>query len=312
MQCLPILNSLMHKIRNIIRALTPSFLLDAFRRRKKQKRNRMLDIMRRKGEAITALQIAEVLRKQGLQSGDSVLVHCAMSKIGFLEKGPETLVDALIQVVGDNGHILMPTSPNPAMQLDYIRDLDCFDVLNSPSKMGAVTEYFRKLPGVERSLSPVEPVSVLGPDAEWFISGHTNSETPYNADSPFARLAQRKGKILYLGVTLIQAGTSLHLLEDAVDDFPFPVYYPEKFPVKVRDKNGRIHQWSVKVHNPEVSAQRKCDGLFPLFISKNVAHPFTLGQAPGWLFYADTMLSTMIEAYKERGVTMYTPEGAKN
>ena len=299
----------MHKIRNIIRGWTPSFLLNAFRRWKKQKRNRALNTMRMKGDVITVAQITDVLRKQGLQTGDSVLVHCAMSKIGPLENGPKTLVDALLQVVGEQGHILMPTSPNPGLQLDYIRELDCFDVLNSPSRMGAVTEYFRTLPGVVRSLSPTEPVSAMGPDAEWFTSGHAHSETPYNTDSPFARLTQRKGKILYLGVTLIQAGTSLHLLEDVVNDFPLPVYYPEKFPVKIRDKEGKIHQWFVRVHNPKVSAQRKCDGLFPLFVSKGVAHPFTLGQAESWLFYADTMLSTMIEAYEKEGVTMYQPEG---
>ncbi|MCC5917705.1 MAG: AAC(3) family N-acetyltransferase [Cryomorphaceae bacterium] len=295
----------MGNFRDNFRAMLPEYLLAQFRKYKKFRHNRKLQSMRKRGEVVKVDEIVEVLRQQGIQIGDSVLVHCAMSKIGPLEKGPKTLVDALITVVGKTGNILMPTSPNPAMQLDYIKNLEVFDVENSPSKMGAVTEYFRQLPGVERSWSPTEPVSVLGPDAKWFTEGHVYKPTPYDADSPFARLAQKGGKILYIGVTLINAGTSLHLLEDAVEDFPLPVYFPEKFPVRVKSPDGKVHAWEISVHNPEVSKTRKCDDLLPLFQSKGVAQAFKLGLAPSWIFDARGMFEVMMEAYSESGVTMY-------
>jgi aminoglycoside 3-N-acetyltransferase len=292
-----------------IREMTPQWALDSFRKFKKDKRNRSLEKKRRKGQVIDEKTLLANLQRLSILPGDSVLVHCAMSKIGALENGPATLVNALMQAVGPEGHILMPTSPNPQMQLDYIRELDIFDVQNSPSKMGAVSEYFRKLPGVERSCSPTEPISVWGPEAKWFTEGHFGKTTPYDADSPFRRLVEKKGKILYIGVTLINAGTSLHTLEDAVDDFLLPVYYPETFPVKVKTADGNIHSWEVKVHNPEVSVQRKCDDLLPIFHRVGAARLNQLGEASTWVFDAKRMFEVMMKEYQEFGVTMYDAKG---
>jgi len=299
----------MGKIRDIIRASMPDHLLNAFRRWKKQRRNLRLEKMRETGNVVTKEQLINDLAAIGLCAGDAVLVHCAMSSLGPLEEGPKTLVDALVEVIGENGHLLMPTSPNPAMQLDYIRNLDTFDLVNSPSKMGAVTEYFRKLPEVKRSFSPTEPVAAWGKDANWFVEGHYKKETPYDEYSPFARLAQREGKILYIGVSLINSGTSLHMLEDAVDNFPLPVYFPELFSVRVKDDRGVIHQWEVKVHNPEVSKLRRCDDLLPIFEKNGTAFHAKIANAKVWVFDAKKMMETMLDEYREFGVTMYDAKG---
>ncbi len=292
-------------MRDWIRSITPGFALDAFRRYKKKRRNLQLKRLREQGHTITSKQLVVQLKAMGIVPGDVLLVHTAMSKMGPLLDGPKTLVDALKEVVGESGHLLMPSSPNPAMQLDYMRSLDVFDVRNSPSKLGAVTEYFRLQDGVKRSWSPTEPVCAYGPDASWFTEGHAYKPTPYDADSPFARVAQRKGKILYIGVTLINAGTSLHLLEDAVRDFPLPVYVNDAFPVNVIAPDGKKHHWNIRVHNPEVSNQRRCDDLLPLFQKAGVAEQHKLGMAPTWLFDAKGMYDCMLKWYEEDGVTMY-------
>lgn len=292
-------------MRNFLRSLTPTLVLQAFRRYKKRSRNRALERMRQAGEVISSDKLLSQLRGMGIKHGDTLLVHTAMSRMGALVEGPKTLVDALMTAVGKQGHILMPSSPNPAMQLDYIRNLEAFDVANTPSKMGAVTEYFRQQPGVYRSWSPTESVCAWGPDAAWFTDGHAYKPTPYDANSPFARVAQRRGKILYIGVTLINAGTSLHLLEDAVNDFPLPVYHSASFPATIIAPDGSEHHWRVRVHNPEVSALRRCDDLLPRFKADAAASLHTLGQAPTWLFQANEMYECMIKWFEEEGVTMY-------
>ena len=71
-----------------------------------------------------------------------------------------------------------------------------------------------------------------------FVDEHLGEETPYTSKSPFYKVAAAGGKILYIGVTLANAGTSLHVLEDAVEAFKFPVYYPEVFSVKVKLETG--------------------------------------------------------------------------
>lgn len=293
-------------MRDWLRSITPTPMLEAFRRWKKSRRRAAINKQYAHGAIVTVDMLKDQLKEMGIKPGDALLVHTAMSRMGALKDGPKTLVDALMQSVGEKGHILMPTSPNPAMQLNYIQNNPRFDVLNSPSKMGAVTEYFRQLPGVVRSWSPTEPVSAWGPEADWFVAGHAYKSSPYDADSPFARLAQRQGKILYIGVSLINAGTSLHLLEDAVDDFPLPVYHSKTFPVTVVAPDGQAHHWSVKVHNPDVSVLRRCDDLLPLFQREGIARRVTLGQAPTWLFDAQGMYEAMLRWYEREGITMYS------
>ncbi len=300
----------MSALRNFLRSIVPDKLLGAYRESKKNKQRKFIREQEEKGEGASLENLIRDFKNCGLKAGDSVLVHSSFSKIGFVQGGTKTIIDALLQVVGPEGNLLMPSSPNAGYQLDYIRNLKAFDVVNEPSKMGAITEYFRKLPGVKRSESPTEPVCCFGPKADWFTNGHLGELTPYTKNSPFARLAQVNGKILYIGVTLDNAGTSLHVSEDAIPDFKCPVYYPEIFQTEVIRENGTHVPVSVKVHNPEQSAKRKCDELLPLFKEKGVFTEQTVGQARTLVFDASKMLKVMIEEYKAKGVTMYTPTGA--
>lgn len=293
---------------DVVRKLTPSFLLEWNRNRKKTVRNSALDVQKLTGKSFTKEAIVKNLIEIGIQKGDSVLVHSSLSRIGHLSEGPKTFIEALIETVGAEGNILMPTSPNNVYQLNYIQHTPNFDVLNSPSKTGAITEYFRTYPGVVRSLHPTEPVSAYGPLAEYFTKDHFNQLTPYNANSPFFRVSEVGGKILYVGVTLSMAGTNLHTLEDAVD-FKYPVYHPQVFDFSVIDEKGVEHRVKTKVHNPTYSKKRKCDELIPLFEQEGVLEHCKVGKAETLLVHAKPLLAVMIKAYNEHGITMYTPKG---
>ncbi|MBD3635872.1 MAG: AAC(3) family N-acetyltransferase [Crocinitomicaceae bacterium] len=292
-------------IKDFVRKNTPKFLLDWNRRRKKKKRNSELQ----QQKAITREELVRNLRDIGIVEGDIVLVHSSLSRIGFLEEGPKTLVDALRETVGSDGHILMPTSPNNVYQLDYIQNTPSFDVLNTPSQTGKITEYFRQLPEAVRSLHPTEPVSALGPKAKYFVKDHFGQLTPYNENSPFYKVSKEGGKILYIGVTLSMAGTNLHTLEDAVD-FKFPIYYPEIFDFKVIDEQGQSHIIQTKVHDPAWSKKRKCDELIPMFQEQGALKRVKIGQADTLLVDAKKFLDVMIDQYQKKGVTMYTPKGS--
>jgi aminoglycoside 3-N-acetyltransferase len=298
------------KIRNIIRSIVPQGLLDIYRNRKKEQVRKDLAEKKQRGKIISKEQLISELRKAGIQPGDTLLVHSSMSKIGYLENGPKTLVDALLETLDTKGNLLMPTSPNASFQIEYARNNPVFDVLNTPSKLGSVTEYFRKLPNVKRSAHPTEPVAALGPDAQWLTEGHLGELTPYTSHSPFSRIYNKNGKILYLGVTLDNAGTNLHTLEDAVD-FKYPVYADELFPFTIIDQDGKPHEIKTRVHNPEFSKRRRCDELLPMFEKEGVAKRVHIGEATAWLFDGKKMFETMISAYNTKGITMYTPNGEK-
>ncbi len=296
-------------LKDVIRNLTPNFLLEWNRQRKKNKRNKFLAQQKLTGKSINKNQLIEQFKAIGIKQGDTLLVHSSLSKIGYLDEGPKTLVDALLEVVGEKGNLLMPTSPNNVFQLNYIQNTPFFDVLNSPSKTGAITEYFRTIPGCKRSLHPTEPVSAFGPLADDITKGHFNQLTPYNKNSPFYKVSQLNGKILYIGVTLNNAGTSLHLLEDAVENFKFPVYHQKIFEIDVIDEKGVKHKVKTKVHNPKQSKKRQCDELLPMFREKGVCKDVKIGQANTLLFDAKKMYDVMLEQYYKNGITMYTPKG---
>lgn len=298
-------------MRNLIRKLTPQFLLNWYRSSKKKAVKAQLESDKSKGEIITKEDLIRQFQSIGLKTGDHLLVHSSLSKIGFVENGPKDVVEALLEVVGEEGNILMPNSPNNEFQLNYIQTLNCFDVKNSPSKLGAISEYFRLLPNAIRSAHPTEPVSCIGPDANFYTKDHFGQLTPYTSKSPFYRISEKGGKILYLGVTFDNAGTNLHTLEDAIENFKFPVYYHEIFEVKIRLSSGEEVIMKTKVHNPEQSKKRKCDALIPMFEQKGILKKVKIGKANALLVDAKGLLATMIEEYNQNGVTMYTPNGSE-
>jgi aminoglycoside 3-N-acetyltransferase len=295
-------------MRNLIRSLTPKFLLTIFRKYKKKSRNRKLLKDKAEGRVLTLERLESDFRNMGVQEGMSVLVHSSMKSVGYLENGPATIIEALRKVIGPKGNILMPTSPNASYQIDYIQAHPVFDVAHTPSAMGAISEYFRKLPGVLRSAHPLEPVAAQGPDAEFLTRGHLNLPTAYHKDSPFFKIYSLPSLILYIGVTLDNAGTNLHTLEDAVD-FPYPVYASDLYPCTILLPDGSEIQTNVRAHNPEWSKKRKCDQLIPMFESEGVLRKATLGEAPVLVADAPRFFESMIRNFKEKSITMYTPYG---
>jgi len=297
-------------MRNLLRKLTPSIFLYWYRGSKKRTKESKLRKERLQGKVFSKKDLTRHFRKAGIKKGDTVLVHSSLSKIGYVENGPKDVVEAILEVVGEKGNVLMPNSPNAGLQLDYIRSLDFFDLAHSKSKLGAISEYFRLLPEAIRSAHPTEPVSCVGPDAEFYVGHHFGNLTPYNENSPFYKVAENNGKILYLGVSLDNAGTNLHVLEDMVEKFKFPVYYPEEFEVMIRFENRTVRKMKTLVHNPEQSKKRKCNKLIPLFESKGVLHKVRIGQAKSLIVDAKGMMDVMMNEYQSNGVTMYTPKGS--
>lgn len=297
-------------LKKLILKYTPEFALKWGASLLKQQRRKKISEQKRNNSGFKKEDLVKDLKKIGLQTGDSVLVHSSLSKIGFVEGGAATLVAALFEVIGETGTLLFPTFPAKGRNKTHLEEHPFFDIRQTPSQMGSVTEYFRKLPDVYRSFHPTDPVCAKGPLATYYTNSHFGQLTPYNEASPFRKLCSKKGKILMLGTTLNGACTNLHTLEDAVD-FKYPVYDNRIFDVKMIDQKGAVHFMKTKVHNPEYSAKRNCDALKPMFEEAHVLVNGLIGEAKSMLIDADKMLQVMIKNYNSKGVTMYTPFGEK-
>ena len=127
-------------------------------------------------------EIIQKLKEVGLKNGDTVMVHTSLGKMGYVCGGAQAVIEALMEVVGDSGTIMMPTQSwknlDPetgvhweADQKDWqlIRDnWPPYDKNLTPTNtMGAVAEMFRQVPGSVRSDHPARSVCAWGRYAEY-------------------------------------------------------------------------------------------------------------------------------------------------
>jgi aminoglycoside 3-N-acetyltransferase len=290
-------------LRATIKNITPGFLIDWYKSLKSARREKERKALREKGEVLTAEALRLALKAQAITEHDHLMVHSSLSKLGYVEGGADMIVDVLQDMVGKEGNLLMPSFPVIGFNYDFVKTKPVLDVKNTLSRMGIITEVFRLRPGVKRSMHPTDPVCVYGKDAEWYVKDHFGQLTPYNAFSPFKKLADKHGKILLLGVKL-ETVTNFHTPEDAIIDFKYPVYHREEFELEVIDENGQRHKMRTKVHNPEMSKRRRCNDMEEPFLEAGVMKKFTIGKAVCYLIDAAKMHHWLVEKYRE-GVTIY-------
>ena len=58
---------------------------------------------------VTRTSLVRDLRALGVAYGDKLLVHSSLASLGFVVGGGRTVIDALLDAVGEDGTIMMPT-----------------------------------------------------------------------------------------------------------------------------------------------------------------------------------------------------------
>jgi aminoglycoside 3-N-acetyltransferase len=179
---------------------------------------------------LTVTSLTRQLRAWGLAEGQIVLVHLAMSRLGWIAGGAEAVILALLAAVGETGTIMMPTNssyntdpsewqhpPVPEAWWQIIRDhTPAYNPLTTPTRgMGGVPELFRTWPGTVRSTHPAFSLAARGPQAAYLMADHALEED-IGDRSPLGRLYELDGHVLLLGVDH-RNNTSLHLAEFRAD-----------------------------------------------------------------------------------------------
>lgn len=166
------------------------------------------------------------IKNLGVKEGDTLLVHSSLRATGWVCGGAETVIGALLEVLGSTGTLLMPTHtavnsepsywsnpPVPTSWWQTIRDtMPAFIPTLTPSyKMGAIPELFRTWEGTLRSNHPVGSFAAKGREAHFLIKDHSFEEM-FGEHSPIGKLYELNGKVLLWGVDYDKC-TSLHLAE---------------------------------------------------------------------------------------------------
>lgn len=155
---------------------------------------------------VTKGRLIDDLKKIGVEDGDHLAVLLSFKSIGYVEGGPNTLIDALLETVGPNGTVMMntytPNFPLSKIESDYI-----FDRRFTPALTGLVPNVFMKRQDAIRSGHPVCSVAAIGNLAEYLTEGH-NEKSPLHM--PYSSLANKNGKYLCIGLREAALGAIRH------------------------------------------------------------------------------------------------------
>ncbi|HIX56358.1 MAG TPA: AAC(3) family N-acetyltransferase [Candidatus Anaerobiospirillum pullistercoris] len=136
-----------------------------------------------------------VLQEVGINAGDDICVHTSLMRLGKILVKPNiflgTFVAALREVIGPDATLIMPT-----FTYSYCKQ-QVYDVRNSPSTMGILTEYYRKLPECQRTLDPIFSFAVSGKHADDYL--HAKATSCFGSNCLYDLLTKRNGKIVILG-----------------------------------------------------------------------------------------------------------------
>lgn len=172
---------------------------------------------------MTRSRLVADLRRLGVRAGGVTMVHTRMSAIGWVVGGSETVVRALLDVLGPAGTLVAYASWEehvyraadwPREHRDaYLAEPPAFDLATAEAarEHGRIPERVRTWPGAERSSHPEASVVAVGARAGWLTASHPTDDA-YGAESPFARLVEAQGQVLLLGAPL-DTVTLLHHAE---------------------------------------------------------------------------------------------------
>jgi aminoglycoside N3'-acetyltransferase len=240
----------------------------------------------------TQKDIENALIELGLKKGIAIEVHSSLSSFGQIEGGANTVISALMNVVGNEGALIMPTFPCSKpykLTEDEIKSGITMKLkrlpLNSKERtgMGIIPDTFKFLPGVISGKGE-HRVSAWGKDANIHSKG-------------FNHLLENDGWALLIGVDIYRL-TSMHYREDML-------------PQKIRDifeakgdilKDYSPEEWYIETGIPPVKAWYKIQDEAD---RRGYIHHHTIGNAKCMFFKARDVVDLYGKALEEDPFGLY-------
>ena len=239
---------------------------------------------------ITPYEVENGLEQLGVSPGGLVLVHSSFSSLGYVPGGPGAFIDQLRSVIGPSGTIVFPTHSWKQMNAGSRR----FDVLHTPSCVGLLAETFRRMGGVSRSMHPTHSVAAVGPDQRWLVEGHLTAGTPCGSGSPYEKLCQSGGQVLFLGATL-KSNTIFHTAEALANVDYLMQKEPARFEIVRED--GSVNVATVDMHAQGIG--RCFDSLADGLEADGILRYGSVGQAKALLLDAGALLDWTVSRLKQ-------------
>lgn len=252
---------------------------------------------------ITRNDLSAGFETLGLMPGDVVLVHSSYKSFGEVEGGPQTVVDALMDVLTKEGTLIMPT-----FNFNFNKG-EAWDVRNTPSHMGVLTEVVRKNPASRRVFHPFYSFAILGKLKDELTK--TRYKDSYGKESIFMQLRKLDAKIIIIGLSYTHSMTFFHHIEqmEGVD-----YRFIKEFTGQVTDELGNTYEdtFTMLVRNIDKGVITQVDPMGEVLEKRGVVKVSTIGEAAVKIMKANEVYRVTAEEMKKDPTLMYQIEGKEN
>lgn len=184
------------------------------------------------------------LRELGVKEGDTLMVHSSLSACGHIVGGAKTVIDALVEAVGEEGNFFFPSFQRSECFLNGTIsrrwDHRPADVSRRDSAsvlwVGSIPLAFMRLyPDAPRGQQISHSWTGWGKCASEMLSLQRWDDPPFGERSLPMQVKKRGGKILHFGSTIART-SFIHCLEDhlKLPGYSAPGFY------QVRKPDGEI------------------------------------------------------------------------
>ena len=242
--------------------------------------------------------LAEDIRKMGIKKGDALMVHSSLKSIGWVDGGADTVIDAMLSVIGeDEGVLFVPTLTGTFARAGWDEMTKyAFDPKATPSRVGKVTDTLWRPPNACRSEHPTHSLAALGKDAEELVKGHGGDASTFDKRGPYGKYVKLGATILFIG-THMGCNTTLHVGEDWAE---LP-YMDQNAKARVRrgDEEAVVPlKMSPNGHRSFYASDENSPAV-QLFYKLGLVREAKLGDATVQLIGAQDIINTMMKTYYE-------------
>jgi aminoglycoside N3'-acetyltransferase len=241
---------------------------------------------------------------------DVLMVHSSLNALYPTFQGGFNILSILLDLVGDNRTLAMPAfflGGKSYLAEEAYRLNPVFDEAKTPSEMGLVTELFRRLKGVRRSLHPTHSICARGPLADALVATHHTCGSTFGIGSPFEIMNRHKTVILGIGTHYFRVLTHVHTAEDLLGEaYPLRLRSRPETPMTLIARDGRRYPYVLRLTHADPQLYSRRSEMLRTLMPKGALQEWVFHGVPMFTADAATVTSVLLRE-AERGRTLYVP-----
>ena len=242
-----------------------------------------------------------------LRHGDMVLIHSSLDHLHLAFPFYRVLY-LIREIIGSRGTMLFVTYPRQP-SYDFLRSGENFDIRNTPSYTGILSEFARKQKSAIRSLHPTKSVCAIGEYAKELVKTHQASPYPFDFCSPYHKMVDYDAKVIGLGVST-RFLSFVHCIDDALkENFAIQPYHKQLFSAKCINYENKTEVVNTYAHNM-LKMNHDIPFFMQRYISPDICRDIKIKGMEFFIAKVRNLFPAMI-ALAENNITIYRKSSYK-